>query len=214
MLRLLLAFVLVVMVMGEGCCPPNAWEGFLGTMAGFIKYGVPHSTKSFLTYHTNSTLGMIYMEGDVIIDRWPTQKIRIFFDNNKNIEYLIMNNRCSKRTLARKQRNCIPENATRVLKTYLGAGPETLAVIVYRFMDRDTEVYSTVTSDSCIPVNTVATGTNPAFKDEYMEVEQLSGITVGVKDPSVFDIPSMCHSADVSIDYVPTISRWMPSGFY
>ncbi|KAL3862071.1 hypothetical protein ACJMK2_008066 [Sinanodonta woodiana] len=211
MLRLLLAFVLVVMAMGKGCCPPKAWEGFVGTMSGFMKDGKPHSSKGLLMYHTNDTLGMVDSEGDIIIDRLLTLKIRIIKDNNKMIGYNIMNGKCTKKTLVRKELDCIPENATLVRSTYLGAGPETLAVKVYRFMDGDTEVYSTVTSSGCIPLDHVLTGIHPDTKAEFIGVEQVSGITVGVKDPSVFDIPSICPSSGVSSDYVTTMSLWMSS---
>ncbi|KAL3862073.1 hypothetical protein ACJMK2_008068 [Sinanodonta woodiana] len=214
MLRLLLAFVLIVMVKGEGCCPPKAWEGYAITMAGLMKDGVPYSAKCFLTYHTNDTLGMIEMEGNITIDRWLTQKIRVIRDINKNLEYFIMDGRCSKKPMARKILECISENASLVLNTYLGAGPEKLAVKVYRFIDGNIEVYSTVTSSACIPVVEVTTGIHPTTNAEFMEVSQLSGITIGVKDPSVFDIPSICYSADISSDYVHIMSRWMPSGFY
>ncbi|KAL3862070.1 hypothetical protein ACJMK2_008065 [Sinanodonta woodiana] len=213
MLRLLLAFVLVGMVMGEGCCPPNAWEGFVGTMVGFNENGVPHLTKGFFVYHQNSTLGMVAMEGDMLFDGWYT-KIKIIKDNIKNIQYVIINGTCTKQTLVLKAPNCIPENATRLLNTYLGAGPENLVVKVYRFMQEDTEVYSTVTSSGCIPVDYVITGTHPVTKAVFMEVVQITFITVGVKDPTVFVIPSVCDSADTSSDYVPIMNRLMPSGFY
>ncbi|KAL3862069.1 hypothetical protein ACJMK2_008064 [Sinanodonta woodiana] len=214
MLRLLLAFVLVGMAMGEGCCPPIAWEGFIGTMVGSVEDAVPHLTMSFLKYHTNITLGMIEMEGNIIIDRGQTQQIRIIIDNNKMTQYFIMNGKCARRTLARKVLNCVPENATLVLNTYLGAGPETLTVKVYRFLVEDIEVYSTVTSSGCIPVEHVLTGIHPDTKVALLEVAQVSGVTVGVKNPSVFDIPSICQSANISSDYAHFMSQWISSGLY
>ncbi|KAK3591059.1 hypothetical protein CHS0354_026073 [Potamilus streckersoni] len=216
MLRLLLALVLIVKVLGKGCCPPDTWEGFVGTMAGSVKDGVPHLTKGFLRYHLNSTLGMVEVEGDVIVDGWHT-KIKIIKDFNKNIEYVIVNGNCFQLTLGPQVPNCIPDNADLLLNTYFGSGSETMGVKVYRYMVEDIEVYSTVTSSGCIPVDDVATGTLSHTKAEFIEVVQISNFTVGVEDRSVFNIPSICDSPafqNISSGHVPVLNKWMLYDFH
>ncbi|KAK3603356.1 hypothetical protein CHS0354_025962 [Potamilus streckersoni] len=45
MLHIVLAALFVAMVMGEGCCPPDAWEGVVGLMIGSVHSKNLHLTK-------------------------------------------------------------------------------------------------------------------------------------------------------------------------
>ncbi|KAL3883194.1 hypothetical protein ACJMK2_029510 [Sinanodonta woodiana] len=191
MLHILLAPLLVTMVMGEGCCPPDAWEG-VAFMVASVQNKATHLTKGVLMSHTNFTLGMIVIEGEVHVDGLSKKVIEIK-DYNKKIKYDINDGRCIKKTLQSKIPRCLPENTTLVENTYIGTGTEKVAVKMYRSDVGGLETNFTVTANECIPIVVIVSSIIP--NSEVMRVYEYSGITVGVKDPSVFDIPAICQKA-------------------
>ncbi|KAK3603357.1 hypothetical protein CHS0354_025963 [Potamilus streckersoni] len=211
MSHIALAPLLVAMVMGEGCCPPDAWEGVVGLMIGSVKGKNPHLTKGVQMWHQNVTLGMIAIEEELLVDGLK-MKLKVIQDYNKKNEYFIKDGKCTKMTLVPSIPRCLPENATLVENTYFGAGSENVAVKIYRFNTRGLETYFTVTANDCIPVMEIASGTLP--NAQVMKVSEYTGISLGVKDPSVLNIPAICQSVEDSAGYVPIMSRWRRSDFH
>ncbi|KAL3883285.1 hypothetical protein ACJMK2_029568 [Sinanodonta woodiana] len=212
MLQFVLAPLFVAMVTGEGCCPPDAWEGVAGLMVGSVKDKNPHLTKGVLMLHLNTTSGMIAIEEELLVDGLK-MKLKVIQDYNKKTEYVIKYGKCTKTALKSSIPRCLPANATLVENTFLGAGFENVAVKIYRFSVRGLEVYFTVTAYDCIPVVAIASGYIPDKKVSVLEVLEYSGITVGVKDPSVFDIPAICQPVESSSEFFPVMSHWSRSVF-
>ncbi|KAK3603358.1 hypothetical protein CHS0354_025964 [Potamilus streckersoni] len=212
MLHIVLAALFVAMVMGEGCCPPDAWEGEVDLTVGYSEDKNQHLTKGVLTLHVNNSLGMIAIEEELLVDGSKI-KLKVIQDYNKKTEYTLIGGKCIKKPLESSIPRCLPENSTLVNRTYIGAGSENVAVKVYRFNVGDIETDFTVTACDCIPVVAILSGTLADEQVSVLEVLVYSGITVGVEDPSVFNIPAICKKAEMSTGYFSIMSRWRRSVF-
>ncbi|KAL3876393.1 hypothetical protein ACJMK2_034243 [Sinanodonta woodiana] len=212
MLRIVLALVSLATVMGEGCCPPDVWEGLEGLLAGSVQAGKPHLTKGGLMLHLNNTGKIIAIEEDLFVDDHEI-KLKIIQDYNRGTEYMIMDGKCTKKTLEPWKPKCIPDDAQVVQNTYFGAGSAMLAVKTYSFMEKGLQVYATATVSGCIPIVEVMSGTT-AEGVSTVDVVEFSGITLGIKDPSVFNIPSICNSESVPFMHIPSTSRLRRSVFH
>ncbi|KAL3882895.1 hypothetical protein ACJMK2_029197 [Sinanodonta woodiana] len=201
MLHIVLAPLLVTMVMGEGCCFPDAWEGVAFMMVGSVKNKTPHLTKGVVMFHMNYTLGMIVIQGEFLVDGL-NKKVNILKDYNKKIKYHISDGKCTKNTLETRIPRCLPENTTLVENTYLGSGTEKVAVKMYSSNVGGLEMNFTVTANGCFPIVAILSGIIPNSQVPVMKVYEHSGSTVGIKDPSVFDIPAICQPA-VTMDWDP-----------
>lgn len=191
MLRIVLAFVLVTIVMGEGCCPYDAWEGTFGLVTGTVQGGESHLTLGALYLHVDSAKKVIVSEGGLTVDGYGFQ-LKAIQDYEKGTEYDIVNGNCTTKRLGPWKSKCIPDNAVVVQDTYLGAGFEKVAVKTYLYTENGLQVYSTVTANGCIPIASVQSGTTLEGVPTVTAAE-FSGITRGVKDPSVFNIPAICN---------------------
>ncbi|KAL3876401.1 hypothetical protein ACJMK2_034250 [Sinanodonta woodiana] len=191
MMRIVLALVLVTMVMGEGCCPYDAWEGTFGLVTGTVQDGNSHLTQSALNLHVNSAKKIIVSEGGMQVDGYGFQ-LKAIQDYDKGTEYDIIDNKCTTKSLGPWKSRCIPDDAQVVQNTYVGAGSEKVAVKTYLYMEDGLQVYSTVTARDCVPIMSVQSGVTSKGVST-VTVSEFSGITQGVKDPSVFNIPAICH---------------------
>ncbi|KAK3612477.1 hypothetical protein CHS0354_032093 [Potamilus streckersoni] len=193
MLRIVLALVLVSMVMGEGCCPYDVWEGTLGLVTGTEEGGEAHLTLGSLNLHVNSARKVIVSEVGLEVDQEPFQ-LKAIQDYNEGTEFKIADGYCTKKQkqFPTWKSYCIPDDAEVVQNTYIGAGSEKVAVKTYSYKENGLQVYSTVTARGCIPIVSVKSG-RTLEGVPTVTVEEFSGITQGVDDPSVFDIPSICR---------------------
>lgn len=110
---------------------------------------------------------------------------------DQNVQYVVQNNTCTRSKLpAWNNRNCIPDNATMGSPYRLGLN-QSLMVTDYSYTLDTEQVVITVTNDMCVPV----------VEQIYGQVQGASlisafgveGVTTGIKDPSVFNIPDVCQ---------------------
>ncbi|KAL3876397.1 hypothetical protein ACJMK2_034246 [Sinanodonta woodiana] len=193
MLLYMLVLGLVTLEYGEPCCVPDAMEGVAEMVFSTTMHGMLRLVKGRAMVHLNLTLGMMEIEAEISVNGHETN-ITVIYDYNQEIQYTIINGSCTKFVLNATIPKCIPENATLVEETFLGAGSEQVPVKTYTFMIANDDVYFTVTSSGCVPI-LMDLSLHLATKQAVgIEVVKFSGITMGVKDPSIFDIPSICQS--------------------
>ncbi|KAL3876402.1 hypothetical protein ACJMK2_034251 [Sinanodonta woodiana] len=212
MLRIVLAVVLVVTIKGEGCCPYDAWEGFEGLLTGTVQGGQSHLTQGAFTLHLNNTKRMVASEVDLVVDG-VVIRLKSIQDYNTGTEYDIMDGKCTKKPIGQWKPQCIPDDAKVVQNTYIGAGSEKVAVKTYLYTDNGLQVYATVTASGCIPVMAAISGTT-AQGVPTVSVVEFSGITSGIKDPSVFSIPAICNSLDIPHQHIPIFKGLRRSFFH
>ena len=53
--------------------------------------------------------------------------------------------------------------------------------------------YNMVVQDDCVPISAVINGEIPG--DHFLSIGFLYNVTEGIRDPSIFDVPSFCYSA-------------------
>ncbi|KAL3876396.1 hypothetical protein ACJMK2_034245 [Sinanodonta woodiana] len=192
MLFYMLVFGLVKMVSGETCCVPNAMEGVAGMVVSTIVDGMPYLVKARAMVHLNFTLGMMEIEAEMSVNGQESN-ITIINDYINKIQYAIMNGSCTKFALKGRMPQCIPENATLVEETFVGAGTEKVAVKTYTFMIANIEIFFTVTSSGCVPI--IMEISPPMAPKRIpgvgMEVLNFSGITLG----------------NISTGHLPVLSR-------
>ena len=74
-----------------------------------------------------------------------------------------------------------------MLSTYYGIGDNKYEIDVYEFMVDGKKMELSVTKGSCVPV-----GEQQQLANGFADVGFI-GLTEGIKDPSVFNIPSECN---------------------
>ncbi|KAL3876400.1 hypothetical protein ACJMK2_034249 [Sinanodonta woodiana] len=205
MMRIVLAHVLVTMVMGEGCCPYDAWEGTLGLVTGTEQGGQSHLTLGALNLHVNSAKKIIVSEGEMDVDGYGFQ-LKAIQDYMKGTEYDIVNGKCTTKSIGPWKSRCIPDDAQIVQNTYIGAGSEKVAVKTYLYMEDGLQVYSTVTARDCVPIMSVQSGVTSKGVST-VTASEFSGITKGVKDPSIFNIPAICNPKNPLARYLDALRK-------
>jgi len=88
-------------------------------------------------------------------------------------------------------------DANMVLSTYYGVGNNRVDIDMYTYMDGGMQATMSVTKDGCVPMG-YHIKTNTGILDiGFM------GLTIGIKDMSVFDIPKGCQNAATVHPYSP-----------
>ncbi|XP_063413226.1 uncharacterized protein LOC134695749 [Mytilus trossulus] len=111
-------------------------------------------------------------------------------DYESGFAYVVQNNKCTKSAAHGKmQRACIPEMFKMVKTTHFGAGSEMLPVHKYQSNIGNSTGSITVTAKNCYYIS--YGGYNSQRPTEGLRGE-VFGITLGIKDPSVFSVPALC----------------------
>ncbi|XP_066283519.1 ependymin-related protein 1-like isoform X2 [Branchiostoma lanceolatum] len=165
-------------VVVETCCVPKQWECIYGGqnatfMDGKIDVSATSSMHSF--DFVSKKLAFI------------GQDYKIVQDYNKMMQYTIIQGHCTAVKLAAPIHNCLPASAIVASSLDMG-GPNGVVIDVYdigkiapEYMYKGT--YS-VNHDGCIPFSETLMTDGSIFTLAYIN------ITSGIKDPSVFDVPS------------------------
>ncbi|KAL4239889.1 hypothetical protein ACF0H5_000689 [Mactra antiquata] len=197
---LVLLSMLICMVYGGNiCCLPEQWEGMQGFQTGSLDD----------QGHTAITLGSVGTSYDAtnkrvrlvenIISGGNSQEFTILQLFNQNVQYNIKNQTCTSSRAPAWTENCIPDTATMTGKYRLGLN-QSIEVTGYVWTQGNVSIGLDVT-DGCVPITQGTQGEVSGV--QFMSGTSVLGITVGIKDPSVFDVPAICKHPHVSIDPNP-----------
>ncbi|XP_069134904.1 uncharacterized protein [Argopecten irradians] len=117
-------------------------------------------------------------------------------DYAAGMAYTVSEGTCTKTKLTGPfQPFCIPDSAPPAIPMYFGTGDNKINVMNYVLADPAGIITSLLVSDGCVPFSN--TTINMAGASPYALSLGYNGTTIGIKDPSVFDVPAECkHDTD------------------
>ncbi|EDV27387.1 uncharacterized protein TRIADDRAFT_53031 [Trichoplax adhaerens] len=136
-----------------------------------------------------------YSNQRIRVDESPAGiKTTVIIDFNTHKTYIITNGQCLTTTIeAPFNPTCIPGNALYSGILQLG-GPDGIIAKSYHFSTADSTIQTDyIISENCIPVLEVSkvSLTNPTTETTFVTLTY-GNTTIGIQDPSVFDIPAIC----------------------
>ncbi|XP_060557202.1 uncharacterized protein LOC132717685 [Ruditapes philippinarum] len=196
LLKVLFAsFALMTVAQGKSkyCCYPDQWEAVEGLMAGSVDdEGHATITNGYVTVSYDAKNQRIY--GVDTITTGSVTKVYTFLQLfTEGVQYLIVNKTCTRAKLgAWNNQNCIPDNATLTNQYRLGLN-QSIMINDYTYSISNLTYIVSVENKSCAPV--VEYNFGDLNGAQLMTGVGVQGITVGIKDPSVFDVPAICKQA-------------------
>ncbi|XP_070532956.1 ependymin-related protein 1-like [Ptychodera flava] len=196
------------------CCPPDTWEGVMGTNGGYLESSGetgPISEEALVHHDRNRSIQVtVYNEGRV-------DEYRVIRDYIANEEYTVVNETsCTRSYLPGTFEDgyCVPAYARHNGVHVYGINGLYTNVYTYELSYGDVDIKQSVivTSDDCVPLAAVYTETNPS-KSQFRSIG-FYNLTTEIKDPSVFDIPAMCLAAEAvstmaASDTGPKLFDWV-----
>ncbi|XP_053391994.1 mammalian ependymin-related protein 1-like [Mercenaria mercenaria] len=200
-LRILLsvfALTSVVQCQIKPCCYPDQWEAVEGILAGSMNdEGDTAITNAYIQIAYDAKEQRVYGE-ETATTGSLTKQYTFLQLYNESVQYTIVNKTCTRSKLAPwNNQNCIPANASFVSQYRLGLN-QSIMVSDFSYNTGTVSNVVTVTNDMCVPVVTQRTGNINGV--EVMLSAGVQGITAGIKDPSVFNVPDICKSGKVIDD--------------
>uniref|UniRef100_A0A1I8G057 Protein virilizer n=1 Tax=Macrostomum lignano TaxID=282301 RepID=A0A1I8G057_9PLAT len=184
--------------LGKGCCLPTQWEGRVGAFHISKKFLIPKFRAS------DSKVGLDY-PGKKVAARTmsyckKTKRVyhtRTVADFNAKKAYFIYKDKCKTFKLRRSMRRpCIPDFFRQYSPYFYGAGQNSLPVTAYGYRNASraltTEVFSVVTSRSCVPIKG-AYRVKRRFRS-MMGNYQYYNVTSGIKDRELYNVPDFCKN--------------------
>lgn len=197
--------------LGKGCCLPEQWEGRVGAF---------HISKRFVRPKfraSDSKIGLDF-SGKKVAARSlyyckktkRTYETRTVADFNAKKVYFIFKDKCKSFNIRSSLRKpCIPDFFKRFPSYSYGAGSDSLAVTAFGYRNasraRTTEIFSVVTSGSCVPVKG-AYRVKRGFRSS-MGKYQYYNVTPGNQDRELYTVPDFCNSDSNSSETETTGSR-------
>ncbi|XP_076117760.1 ependymin-related protein 1-like [Mytilus galloprovincialis] len=180
----------VFVQLASSCCGPAQWEGYEGVHAGAQINGTAGEGRGLLNISVDANINKVVVRG---YSNWNGQQVKqhILNDYSAGKSYTVYGGNCVTADLppypTPGKLNCIPFDAKLVLSTYYGIGDNKYEIDVYEFMVDGKKMEFSVTKGSCVPV-----GEQQQLANGFADVGFI-GLTEGIKDPSVFNIPSECN---------------------
>ncbi|KAK7507740.1 hypothetical protein BaRGS_00000705 [Batillaria attramentaria] len=208
------------------CCTPDQWEALMFWDNGnaFIDYTHQQTPKprvgSAYTYINGSlmtaydyTHGRTYIQVPAVeisplIPRPIIDNTTLLRDYKNGVQYQFSPGKCAKTKLDPLKRHCIPESAVNLGNGLLGKDRIQVSTYAYTLPDFPNQFQSTVThtEKGCLPVHVMYfVGSSEADSGAVNSLE-VSNITVGIKDPSIFTIPSQCRKAKELTKTAPKVN--------
>ncbi|XP_035695652.1 ependymin-related protein 1-like [Branchiostoma floridae] len=167
------------------CCVPKQWEGDIHMIQGYVRSGKPGLQNVTTRESYDFTRKMIAVEVRGIAT--PT---KVIMDYNKMEQYTITGTTCTVgRMMNTGMLNCLPMNSTYMGSSRFG-GMEGLLVDSWSIVDPilgGTGVID-ITRDGCILVDEVRISP-PGSQEPSLITLGVTDVTLGIKDPKVFDVP-------------------------
>ncbi|XP_077984308.1 ependymin-related protein 1-like [Glandiceps talaboti] len=204
-MKILLILSFVVYATASICCPPVEQYECRMNLRGGIYHSTTQSAELMnanLSLHADITNNKAAFEETVQTSGTVTH-VKSITDFNQGVQYMIIDGTtCIKLPIETTLEDiaCIPDGAE-LLGTYDYAMGK-LNGSEYKYTVKQlgqTQTYVMTVTEDCIPLALQVVGGDEAGTYQYTTGGTYVNITQGIKDPSVFDVPSICsHKAAVS----------------
>ncbi|XP_077984370.1 ependymin-related protein 1-like [Glandiceps talaboti] len=204
-MKILLILSFVVYATASICCPPVEQYEYRINVRG----GIYYPTYKFAELQDTTMYSHVDIPNkkaafeQIIHTSGRVTHLKVIKDFNQKVDYMITDGTtCTKFPIEMKFEDsvCIPDDAE-LLGTYdyaMGKLKGSEYKYTFKQLGQIQTITLTVTED-CIPLALQSVGTDEAGTFEYTIGGTYVNITEGIKDPSVFDVPSICsYKAAVS----------------
>ncbi|ESO87154.1 hypothetical protein LOTGIDRAFT_154656 [Lottia gigantea] len=193
MIAKVILLCLVASSLAEKCCVPDTWEGIQQQSVGSIKNGIPTMSEETITIHYDLTKNVAAFDESVTANGY-TVKVKVIMDFKAGTEYIISGNHCSKKVISHTSRTrCVPDNAKFEGSHFGGSGNNKVMFNSYSYQAANVTAHFSMTNPGCVPVSQIIYGSTNGV--QYFVSQNFYDITPGVKDPTVFNVPSICDNA-------------------
>ncbi|KAK3612479.1 hypothetical protein CHS0354_032095 [Potamilus streckersoni] len=169
------------------CCVPTLWEANEGMMMASSVHGKSSLEEHFtrVSFDGNQKIvAVVYLSA-------PNQNKRIVQDFSKMTQYSIQGTECHKSILSVPwDPYCIADNATLLQDFYYGTPENRLDAQTFSTSRFGLNGYFTVTKRECVPIALTLMGTVSGVDNFW--VFGMSNFTMGIQDPSFFNVPDTC----------------------
>ncbi|VDI44297.1 Hypothetical predicted protein [Mytilus galloprovincialis] len=197
----------VFVQLAYSCCGPAQWEGYEGVSVGLKVNGTGEEGTGLLNMSVDANINKIVIRGYSLWNGQQQVKQHLLYDYSAAKSYSVYYGKCSIEDLAPYpgKVNCVPSDAKLVLSTYYGFGDNKYEIDIYEFMVDGKKMQMSFNKETCIPV-----GEHQQLANGFADISFM-GITEGIKDPKVFDIPPECNrarSVSPRMQYIKKIGRF------
>ncbi|XP_002732738.1 ependymin-related protein 2-like [Saccoglossus kowalevskii] len=206
---------LIACTAAQKCCPPKQFEAFMGEVGGTC---TPQGQSGlfFVTGQVHYDYKKAMVAAEEYISTEKQVKVQIIQDYNSNTQYVVQAGKCTKSDLPGSIENtCVPDYAVYGGRLVYGLNA-ALEIDMYSFegqqLGTNYSVQVLVTSKECLYF-----AQNTFIDSPQVDIIMNSGYTnttLGIKDPSVFDVPKICDHGDVipfkaMHDIIPDRMKWL-----
>ncbi|XP_076086896.1 uncharacterized protein LOC143057473 [Mytilus galloprovincialis] len=177
------------------CCMPQQLEGTVGMSIALSNNGNPlQITAVYDKWAMDTAIGKGYLSGTVYVGGHAIHQ-EIVQDFNNQVQYEAALGNCTIKPLpfdfgTEGGQICLP-SSSKVWSSYHGLGDDTLKVDTYFFTFDAGQFTMTMTTKGCAPVSEGFQTKDGVFNIGVM------GLTSGITDPSVFELPSPCKEGSM-----------------
>lgn len=196
--------VTVMMIWGTAaskwCCMPAQWQGIEMMDIGTDTNCTPSITKMAMNISYDSTNKKIAV--DMFVRTSSGLKIQQFVlqDFSTGTQYVVTGGHCEKMPISQSAfpMQCVPTNATVAFTSFVGGGAAKIATTTYHIVYPGVgEGFLTMTDTGCYPVTYEVSGNVQGVS--FLQAVAIYGVTEGIKDPSIFNIPAVCKSKERTV---------------
>ncbi|XP_077983806.1 ependymin-related protein 1-like [Glandiceps talaboti] len=205
-MKILLILSFVVYATASICCPPfEQYECRMNVRGGiyYPAYKFAELQDTNMSLHADITNKKVAFEETIRSGGGTVTHLKSITDFNQGVQYMIIDGTtCTKFPIETTLEDiaCIPDDAE-LLGTYDYAMGK-LKGSEYKYTVKQLgqiQTYVMTVTNQCIPLALQVVGGDEAGTFQYTTGGTYVNITPGIKDPSIFDVPSICsHKAAVS----------------
>ncbi|CAC5415690.1 unnamed protein product [Mytilus coruscus] len=170
----------------QACSFPVQLQGFEGIWMGYLKNGTGGAVEGGfqITYDVKRQKSVMIGEGQNMGSLFHEH---VLDDYANGKEYVVLNGKCTIMPLKRKMLTGIPSDAKKIMSSYYGFDDKKIDIDMYSFPYEGSQITISVMKEGCVPMGEHITGKSFLLDVGFM------GMTSGVKNATVFDIPKPCQ---------------------
>ncbi|XP_076087538.1 uncharacterized protein LOC143057953 [Mytilus galloprovincialis] len=190
----LLHFVRFALFVGQvyPCCLPEKVEGKMVMSIGLKNNGDPLTiTAIYDKWVMDTTIAKSYLSGTLYVQGQAIHQ-KVFQDYSQGIQFELAMGNCTVKPLPFSftsigRKLCLPPS-TKIMTSYYGSALETLDFDMYLIPIHGGQMTMSLTPKGCAPISESISTEEGVFNFGFM------GLTSGITDPSVFEMPQSCKN--------------------